>query len=552
MITPPFFDCNVWIGEPEEQPVGSRLYRPPSGGLDSPDALLAEMDRTGIDRALVYHVSAREDDVKTGNERLLDEIEAYPRLEPCWVISPDAIDEYGSVTAFVDAMTEAGVTAVRMFPGEHGYHLLDDRSELLLTALERAGAILILDALSGILSDGFTYEDVGEVCTKHQHRTFDRPELRVVVTNLVRPTMGSFYRMKEVVETVNSVGNLFIDTARLQVHDGLRQFVDECGVDRLLFGSHLPHASAGAGIATVMQSSLTRTERHKVAGENLSRMLGETAVDWETAGRAPVRSLKTVPYEIIDMHGHVREDGEPGDRYPDAHGIVEQMDRTGIALCCVSRTGGEPPAGNDTVAKAARRFPDRLVPLAVANPNWDDVRGELERCFDEHGMRMIKIHPVSHDTEPDDPSYDPVWEFANERGCLIVTHTLCHDDERDAWIDRAKNNPNATLMLYHAGRAWNRVDNFVEVVEQCPNVLLEITFSYNIDGIIEHLVDAVGPERVFFGTDLGARAPESQVGWAAYARISEEDRQLHMRENALGLLEEMGALPAAYEGERSE
>ena len=549
MIIPPAYDCNVWIGETDVDPIGHRLERPESGGVDTRDALLEEMDRVGIDRALVYHVTARTENARSGNELLVEQIADHPRLTPCWVASPDAIDDYGSVDAFVEAMNEADVGAVRLFPGEQDYHLADDEIEPLLAALGREDALLILDALNS-QGDGFTYEELGEVAAEHAHTAYDRPGLDVVVTNMTSPSIGgSFSRMSDIVDAVNGTSNLYLDTARFQIHDGLRQFVDECGVEKLLFGTHLPHASAGAGIAAVMQSSLTTEAKRKVMGENLGRLLGDTAADWEAAGRAPVRPLKTVEYPIIDIHGHVRGESAPDEISPDADGIVEQMDRTGIALCAVSQTRGDPPDGNNAAARAARRYPDRLVPFAVANPNWEDPRAELERCFDELGMRMIKIHPTSHDTPPDDESYEPIFEFANEREALVVTHARMDEDETRQFSHVAEHYPNLTLMLYHAGRGWYRADNFVQVAREYDNVLLEITFSYNVDGIIEHLVDEVGPEQVFFGTDLGARAPESQVGWATYARMPAEDRRLHMHDNALRLMDEMGALPEVYADE---
>ena len=550
MILPPTYDCDVWVGETDVEPIGPRFYRPESGGVDQPADMLAEMDRVGIDRALVYHVTARTEDAKAGNERLMDEIADYPRFTPAWVANPLEMDEYDGVQGFVDAMTGAGVSAVRLFPGEHDYELTDDVVEPLLTALEREGALVLLEAISG-LRGGFTWEEVGEVAAQHQNTQYDRQGLNVVVTQLMNPSMGgSFSRSQDFLDAVNSAGNFHVDTARLQVHDGLRQFVDECGIEKLLYGSHLPHASAGAGVSAVMLSSLTVEEKRQVMGQNLSDLLGETAEDWEAAGRAPVRPLKTVEYPIIDIHGHVRDEAAPGEISPDADGIVEQMDRTGIALCAVSQTRGEPPHGNNAAARAARRHPDRLVPFAVANPNWEDPRAELERCFDELGMRMIKIHPASHDTPADDESYEPIYEFADEREALVVTHARMFEEETEAFRWVAGEYPNLTLMLYHAGRAWDKADNFISVAEEHDNVLLEITFSYNVDGIIEYLVDEVGPERVFFGTDLGARAPESQVGWATYARMPAEDRRLHMHDNALRLLDEMDALPEAYDDER--
>ena len=537
MITPSFFDCNVWTGQSDEHP---------TGGIDSPPALLEEMDRVGIDRALVYHISARTGNAKAGNELLLDELADYSRLEPAWVASLDAVSDYGSVGSFVDEMQSAGVKAVRMFPGEHDYRLPDREVEPLLTALEEIGAVVILDGISGI-DAGFTREELADVCEKHQHPEFGRPELSVILTQ-TRTAMGPISRADDLVEAVQSVDNLYLGPDRFGIHEGMREFADLCGVDKIVFSTRMPHASGGAGLATVMLSSLTVDEQQQVAGENLTRLLGQNDIHWQEAEPAPVRQFKWPPYDLVDIHGHVKPDGPPGEIYADAEGIVRQMDRTGISLCAVSCLWGD-EAGNDVAARAARRYPNRLVPYAVGNPNWEDPGGELERSFDDLGMKIIKIHPTSHDTLPTARSYEPIFEFANEREALVATHARCPDDERDEFLEVAKNYPDMTFMLYHAGRAWDRLDNFVQIAEECPNVLLEITFSYNVDGIIEALVDAVGAERVFFGTDIAARAPESQVGWATYARLDEPDRKLFLRDNALRLLDEMGALPELYQGE---
>lgn len=546
MILPPLFDCNAWIGEPDDPPVGGRYDRPPGGGPDSPEEILATMDDVGIDRALVYHMSAREGDIMAGNELLMDIVADYPRFEPCWVVSPAAAEAYGGPADFTAEMIDADVGAVRMFPGEHDYRLTDDAVDPLLSALEQQDAVLLLDALAASMNDGFEFEDVEEICRWHQHESPVDPQLDVIVTQLTNYSMGSPSSLDGLIEHVNAVPNFHVDTARFGIHDGAKLFVDEVGPEHLLFGTHQPHAEPGAAIWTIMQSRLTREERQQVGAENLSNLLGDTAADWEAAGRAPVRSLKTVPYEIIDIHGHVRDEAPPGEPASDADGIVEQMDRAGIALCAVSQTRGG-PAGNTSAARAAEKYPDRLVPYAVANPNWDDPYGELERCFDELGMQMIKIHPASHDTPAGDESYDPIYQFANEREALVVTHARMFEEEKEDFIEAAQDHPDMTLMLYHAGRAWDRAPAFIEAAEKCPNVLLEITFSYCVQGIIEHLIDHVGAERVFFGTDLGARAPENQVGWAVYADLDPEAQRKHLRENALRLLDEQDALPASYQ-----
>lgn len=541
---PPLFDCNVWIGETDVDPISARLYRSPSGSDDSPEAILAEMDRVGIDRALVYHITARTEDAKAGNERVLDDVSDISRMEPSWVVTPEAIDEYGGASAFVDAMQSADITAVRTFPGEHEYRLTNDTLGRVFSELAEDGGVLVLDALSGIAQDGFDFADLQKVCSQYETATADQAGLRVLLTN-VHPSMGPSPD-RDLIATVNAVDNLHVGTSRLQSHKGLRQFVDRCGIEKLVFGTHHPHASVGAGLANLMFSFLSPEERRQVADKNIDRVLGETTATPESD--TAESHLQSTPYGIVDIHGHVRRYEPNYAAWPDADGIVEQMDRTGIDVCCISNTGWS-DTPNAVVADAVERHPDRLVPIAYASPYMDDLRGELERCFDELGMRIIKIHPSSDNTTADDSAYDVVYEFADEREALVVTHAYGNEETIQTYENIVSRHPNLTFMPYHAGRQWPEAENFARLAKEYDNVLLEITYSYNIDGIIEYLIDQAGPEKVFFGTDLGTRAPSSQVGWATYARLDEEDRHLHLRENALQLLDDLGALPDGYQEE---
>ncbi|WP_276256030.1 amidohydrolase family protein [Halomontanus rarus] len=571
---PPLFDCNAWVGETDVNPIAFRLYRPDpelGEGLpernDMPADLVEEMDRTGVDRALVYHITARTEDAKAGNERLMDAIADFPRLEPSWVVTPDAIDEYGGASAFVETMEEAGVGAVRMFPGEwswmhpdeEDWQLTDEELEPVLEELKEANAIVLLDSLSK-RSGGFGFGDLVDVCKKYEASSPDESELSFILTQQFPPVDIPDGPM---VEAVRSTENLYADTSRFQEFQGPRRFVDEVGLDRLLFGTHAPHSSIGASLGTVMQSQLTEEEKRQVSWGNLADLLvdtpsrlgdpgrgtgGNSGRDGEiapggSAGRgrghgAAETHFKTVPYGIIDLHGHISGNGDD---------LVSEMDRTGIDLSCVSNLSGD-PAGNTVTAEAAERHPDRLVPMAYADPDMDDLGAEMERCFDELGMRMIKIHPDGDGVLPDNSVYDPVYELANEREALVCAHAKSFDEEIQAFKDVASEYRDMTLMLYHAARSWPAADKYASVVWENDNVLLEITYSYVIDGLVAHLIDLVGPEKVFFGTDI-PRAPQNQVGWATYEPLTAEERRLHMRENGLELLDELGALPTAYQDE---
>ena len=44
------------------------------------------------------------------------------------------------------------------------------------------------------------------------------------------------------------------------------------------------------------------------------------------------------------------------------------------------------------IAKAITRYPGRFIGYAVINPNYpDSVNNELSHCFDELGMKAIKL-----------------------------------------------------------------------------------------------------------------------------------------------------------------
>src|SRR5688572_28948638 len=76
------FDCKCLLGR--------RSIHTPLGMPATADELLAEMDRLGIAEALVYHGMALDGHPYEGNQRLLREIAAHPRLHPCWVLLPTA------------------------------------------------------------------------------------------------------------------------------------------------------------------------------------------------------------------------------------------------------------------------------------------------------------------------------------------------------------------------------------------------------------------------------------------------------------------------------
>ncbi len=92
--------------------IGASLVPPPAPVATAGD-LLREMDRFGIDRALVYHYHRLQSSM---NRLTLDDVKTSSRLMPCWAlpIAPMTLDE--KLENHVEEMIQAGGKAARLVP----------------------------------------------------------------------------------------------------------------------------------------------------------------------------------------------------------------------------------------------------------------------------------------------------------------------------------------------------------------------------------------------------------------------------------------------------
>jgi len=240
--------------------------------------------------------------------------------------------------------------------------------------------------------------------------------------------------------------------------------------------------------------------------------------------------------EIIDAHGHL---GPYGGFYvagADAKGMVEVMDEVGIDAVCISShtaISSDWQLGNDLTAAAAREFPGRFLPYATINPTFpEDVVKELERCFNELGMRMIKLHPGTHDYPLDGKNYQPVYEFAREHNALILTHTWEGSKTCNVAvaIKAADKFPGVNFLMGHSGGP-SGYEKMMEAAKVRENVYLDLACSRARLGQVEMFVEEVGAEKVLYGSDISFLAAPPQLGKVVFARISFEDKKKILAEN---------------------
>ena len=242
---------------------------------------------------------------------------------------------------------------------------------------------------------------------------------------------------------------------------------------------------------------------------------------------------------VIDSHCHMGLWANFNVPRGDAAGMVAIMDRLGIKACVAahhSSIGPDFRFGNNEVLKAMADFPGRIYGYATVNPNYpDEMADEIERCIGA-GMVGIKLHPEMHKVAVDDERYRPAWEYANEHGLPIMSHTGTNglnpirsfEKLADQYLD-------AIIILGHAGFGSEGANQSIEAGRKYPNIYPEIAGSTIVYGTLERMVHELGADRVLFGTDLPFLDPRPQLGRVAFAKISDEEKRQVLGLNAARL-----------------
>lgn len=253
-----FFDANCMVG---------RLVRPePSGHVDTIEKLEAELAYFGIDEALVCHARAVERALDAGNREVIDLLAKNDRLHPAAVIPMHTVVDYPEPQATVAELLDAGVRAVRVWPPSYHGYLADPWAlgPLWDALAEQRVPVLVGASDLGRYPDqpghGFSARNLYDVCKAY-------PTLPVVVMRM------NFSAVRVGVPLMRECPNLYAELSFFTTHRGVEFLCREVGAERLLFGSGLPYASPGVGIASLNYALISDEQRALIAGENLRGLL---------------------------------------------------------------------------------------------------------------------------------------------------------------------------------------------------------------------------------------------------------------------------------------
>jgi predicted TIM-barrel fold metal-dependent hydrolase len=519
--------------------IGTRQWRH-SYQPDTLSDFLADFDYYDIMSALVHHATAVEYCPDYGNRLLLREIGENPRLIPQWVLLPHQAGEMAPPEQLIPEMLSLGVRAARIYPKSHGFGLGDDTCGPLLGELERHRIPLFID-----------------------HAELDLPaaaQLAGRFPNLPIVLCGVSWNFdRTIFATFAEAENLHLDTWSYQNHRGYEAFIERFGSQRLLFSTNLPHRSPGAARMMTCYEPISDQDRRNIAGQNLLRLLNNVkgaqappVPQWAAPPAHPeddpivatVRAGLPLGDEfILDSHNHL---GHPGSQgidlcsfpHNDADGLIGTMDRLGVDIACPSSWAAithATPEANDHQLDAAAKYPGRILPYGCLNPSYPKLfQSEFERIFLTGRVIGYKPAPFRQVVPLTDPIHKPVYEWAN----ALRKPVLCGDGPlRLAEVDViAPQYPSIPFLNAHTGSSYQFAENTAGVCKRHPNVFAELTYTSIWYGIVEYLVDQIGPERVLYGSDCIMRDLAPQVGWVAWARIPLDAKRKILGQNMAKIL----------------
>ena len=234
------FDANISVGTGRLE-LGRTVER---------QALLHELDRHGVGRAVVYHRHADEVSPIYGNILLQQWLHSDQRLLPLWSVLPTD-----------DSLTQ-------------------------ITELHQAGLVraVRLSSAAGLPFAPWIYHDLLSWLTTHDLPLWialpDRdpaalvatlrnyPQLRVLLTEV-------HYSHALIVERMlAALPGLHLELSRFEPLDGVRRLIARFGVERLVYGSAYPRYALGPIAYYLHHCDLDRAQLTQICSGNLERLYG--------------------------------------------------------------------------------------------------------------------------------------------------------------------------------------------------------------------------------------------------------------------------------------
>lgn len=224
----------------------------PKHRLDmSVERLVTEMDKFNITSSLSISTIAIFHQSEAGNAVTLDSVKESSRLVPMGTVNPR---NYFGRAENMQAIRAQGFRIFKFFPVEQGWVINSTAFGEVLRQLAAFKTPLMINA----------------------GRPGDATAIAGMTSQYPAPVVlcsVSLDTLSEAITLMSRLPNLMVETHELHVPGGLELIADRIGADRIVFGSGAPLRSTASSLYYVLDSGLSDSDKQKVLGGNIKRIL---------------------------------------------------------------------------------------------------------------------------------------------------------------------------------------------------------------------------------------------------------------------------------------
>ncbi len=244
------FDCNAWVGE---------QVLPHFASLPDIPALLRELDRCEIEKAVVTSTTALFSNPITGNERVSEGIRPHRnRLSGAFVLLPTTMNEQGNSAAeVINKAFGNGFRIFRMYPKFMGFTMQDWCVGDLLEIMAHRRLPLM------IAHDETSWPEIENIIKKY-------PNMPVIIDCSFKKVI---YYSRILRRRLERNPNLFFETHGLLNQELLENLAVTGLAEKFIFGSFVPFWDPHAALGNLCGANIDIASAELIAGNNLRKLL---------------------------------------------------------------------------------------------------------------------------------------------------------------------------------------------------------------------------------------------------------------------------------------
>jgi predicted TIM-barrel fold metal-dependent hydrolase len=246
---------------------------------------------------------------------------------------------------------------------------------------------------------------------------------------------------------------------------------------------------------------------------------------------------------IIDAHTHIKLEIDQNKEYHVTQRTVNQYladyQSLGIQACFTFGSGvwrKNLRKVNEALASFNQQNPGRVYAWGTVSPALEEnqLRAEIRYAIKELGLFGLKFLPICQGVSLANPGFEIVAEEAIALNVPVTTHDgspeYCSAIQVAYY---ARKFPKLRVLSAHAGlrELW---PDLIDAAKKLPN--LYICLSGPTQWGLQSLYDALGPEKLLFGSDGGAGSPALTTAYLRRIdrlRAPDRHKQMILGENAL-------------------